>query len=120
LQGSEISGRPVSSQHLVSDDRHLRMWYCFHICQIDVHYSLPRDDSKGGDKNQVSDKLIKDQCELRDPYFVQQQLQGTLLVTLRNSASGQSIDDNEVRRKFQQFGDVKSVNPVGERTECVS
>jgi len=78
LQGSEISGRP-----------------------IDVHYSLPRDDSKGGDKNQ-------------------QQLQGTLQVTLRNSASGQSIDDNEVRRKFQQFGDVKSVNPVGDRTECVS
>jgi len=78
LQGSEISGRP-----------------------IDVHYSLPRDDSKGGggsDKNQ-------------------QQLQGTLLVTLRHSASDQSIDDNEVRRKFQQFGDVKSVNPVGDRTD---
>lgn len=38
-------------------------------------------------------------------------LQGTLLVTLRNSASGQPIDDNEVRRKFQQFGDVKNVKP---------
>jgi len=62
---------------------------------IDVHYSLPRDDNlaKGGDKNQ--------------------ELQGTLLVTLRNS--NQAIDDGEVRRKFQQFGDVKSVRPVGDR-----
>ena len=33
---------------------------------------------------------------------------------MRNSVSGQLIDDNEVRRKFQQFGDVKSVTP-GER-----
>jgi len=39
-------------------------------------------------------------------------LQGTLLVTLRDSMSGQPIDDNEVRRKFQQFGDVKSVTPA--------
>lgn len=41
-------------------------------------------------------------------------VQGTLIVSLRNSASGQPIDDNEARRKFQQFGDVKSVTP-GER-----
>ena len=41
-------------------------------------------------------------------------------MTLRNSASGQAIDDNEVRRKFQQFGDVKSVNPVGDHAEYVS
>lgn len=41
-------------------------------------------------------------------------MQGSLQVTLRNSASGQHIDDNEVRRKFQQFGDVKSVTPVGD------
>ncbi|EGO31131.1 hypothetical protein SERLADRAFT_444710, partial [Serpula lacrymans var. lacrymans S7.9] len=62
---------------------------------IDVHYSLPRDDQRqGGDKNQ---------------------LQGTVIVTLRNSPSGQPIDDNEVRRKFQQFGDVKSVRPIGDR-----
>lgn len=47
------------------------------------------------------------------------QLQGTLLVTLRNSVTGQAIDDNEVRRKFQQFGDVKAVKPVGDRTEWV-
>ncbi|KAJ7841814.1 hypothetical protein B0H14DRAFT_3869072, partial [Mycena olivaceomarginata] len=64
---------------------------------IDVHYSLPRDDqSKGGDKNQ--------------------QLQGCLQVTLRSSPSGQ-IDDNEVRHKFEQFGDVKSVKPVGHRSD---
>jgi hypothetical protein len=37
-----------------------------------------------------------------------------LIVSLRNSASGQPIDDNEVRRKFQQFGDVKSIT-TGER-----
>jgi hypothetical protein len=46
-----------------------------------------------------------------------QELQGTLLVTLRNS--NQAIDDGEVRRKFQQFGDVKSVRPAGERHELV-
>jgi hypothetical protein len=39
-------------------------------------------------------------------------------VTLRNS--NQTIDDGEVRRKFQQFGDVKSVRPAGERHELVS
>ncbi|KAJ3505641.1 hypothetical protein NLJ89_g7313 [Agrocybe chaxingu] len=76
LQGSEISGRP-----------------------IDVHYSLPRDDQKGPDREK------------------NQQFQGTLQVSLRNSVSGQSIDDNEVRRKFQQFGDVKSVRPVGDRID---
>jgi hypothetical protein len=43
---------------------------------------------------------------------IEQQLQGTLQVTLRNSQSGQAIDDIEVRRKFQQFGDVKAVKPV--------
>lgn len=47
-----------------------------------------------------------------------QELQGTLLVTLRNS--NQMIDDGEVRRKFQQFGDVKSVRPAGERHESVT
>ena len=44
------------------------------------------------------------------------ELQGALIVSLRNSASGQPIDDNEVRRKFQQFGDVKSVT-IGERND---
>ncbi|ESK96238.1 rna recognition motif domain containing protein [Moniliophthora roreri MCA 2997] len=63
---------------------------------IDVHYSLPRDD-KDGEKNT--------------------QLQGCLQVTLRNSMSGQMIDENEVRRKFQQFGDVKSIQPVGDRID---
>jgi len=46
-----------------------------------------------------------------------QQFQGNLIVTLKDSV--QPIDDNEVRRKFQQFGDVKSVTPVGDRTEYV-
>ncbi|KAF7794345.1 hypothetical protein EIP86_005479 [Pleurotus ostreatoroseus] len=45
------------------------------------------------------------------------QLQGTLLVTLRNSVSGQPIDDNEVRRKFQQFGDVREIRMVNERPD---
>ncbi|KAG2756300.1 hypothetical protein P692DRAFT_201836289 [Suillus brevipes Sb2] len=65
---------------------------------IDVHYSLPRDDQKqGGDRDK------------------NQQFQGNLIVTLKDSV--QTIDDNEVRRKFQQFGDVKSVMPVGDRAE---
>ncbi|CCM06265.1 uncharacterized protein FIBRA_08515 [Fibroporia radiculosa] len=99
LQGSEISGRP-----------------------IDVHYSLPRDDhgARGGekDKNQVglfSHLVLLEQIFIMHTHT--QQLQGTLLVTLRNSATGQAIDDNEVRRKFQQFGDVKSVSPAGDRTD---
>ncbi|KAF8504288.1 hypothetical protein BU17DRAFT_58208 [Hysterangium stoloniferum] len=65
---------------------------------IDVHYSLPRGDEQ------------QQECD-RDKN------QGTLLVTLRNSASGQPIDDTEVRRKFQQFGDVKSVKHVGDRPD---
>lgn len=44
-------------------------------------------------------------------------MQGTLLVSLYDSVSNQPIDDNELRRKFQQFGDVKSVTPVGDRPE---
>lgn len=48
-----------------------------------------------------------------------QQFQGTLQVTLRGSPSGQPIDDNEVRRKFQAFGDIKSIRPVNDRIECV-
>ena len=55
LQGSEISGRPVSWRRLVSKRQLLRMRPSCSF-QIDVHYSLPRDDSKGGDKSQVSSK----------------------------------------------------------------
>ncbi|KAJ3750951.1 hypothetical protein DFH05DRAFT_142872 [Lentinula detonsa] len=63
---------------------------------IDVHYSLPRDD-RDNERNM--------------------QYQGCLQVTLKNSLSGLSIDDNEVRRKFQQIGDVKSIQPVGDRMD---
>ncbi|KAL1951220.1 hypothetical protein VTO73DRAFT_369 [Trametes versicolor] len=66
---------------------------------IDVHYSLPRDDNgKGADRQR------------------EQELQGTLLVTLR-SPSNQPIDDGEVRHKFQQFGDIKAVGPSGDRPD---
>ncbi|KAJ7897304.1 hypothetical protein B0H14DRAFT_3081012 [Mycena olivaceomarginata] len=69
---------------------------------IDVHYSLPRDDhAKGGRPRQESVKIN----------MSKQQLQGCL------QQSGQPIDDNEVRHKFQQFGDVKSVKPVGDRPD---
>ena len=71
--------------------------------QIDVHYSLPREDhgkgSGGGEKNQ--------------------EMQGTLLVTLKDSVTGQGLDEGELRRRFQQFGDVKSIRPSGERIEYV-
>ena len=46
-------------------------------------------------------------------------MQGVLQVTLRSSPTGQPIDENEVRRMFQQFGDVKSVRPVGERIDSL-
>lgn len=43
-------------------------------------------------------------------------MQGTLQVTLRGSQSGH-IDDNELRRRFQQYGDVKTIMPVNDRFE---
>ena len=58
-----------------------------------MHYSLPRDDTgrgaAGNDKNQ--------------------ELQGALLVVLRNSPSGQPLSEDALRMKFQQFGEVKSI-----------
>ncbi|KAF9507976.1 hypothetical protein BS47DRAFT_1332981 [Hydnum rufescens UP504] len=63
---------------------------------IDVHYSLPRGDEQA------------QRCD-RDKN------QGTLLVTLRNSNS--PMDENEVRRKFQQFGDVKQIRFVPGRPD---
>lgn len=38
-------------------------------------------------------------------------------MTLRASPSGQPIDDTEVRRKFQAFGDIKSVRPANDRVD---
>ncbi|CAE7156959.1 unnamed protein product [Rhizoctonia solani] len=63
---------------------------------IDVHYSLPRGDEQAG------------RCE-RDKN------QGTLLITLRQS--NQTIDDHELRRLFQRFGDVKQVMPPDGRND---
>lgn len=117
LQGSEISGRPVSRRSLLYGKAHVASTIVSLFRQIDVHYSLPRDDHTKGidrEKNQVCSCLV---AILAFIEIAVQQLQGTLQVTLRNSPSGQPIDDNEVRRKFQQFGDVKSVQPVGDRTE---
>ncbi|KAH6916618.1 hypothetical protein BKA70DRAFT_1250059 [Coprinopsis sp. MPI-PUGE-AT-0042] len=65
---------------------------------IDVHYSLPRDD-RGGENQR------------------NQQMQGTVQVTLRASPSGAPIDDNELRRRFQSFGDIKSILPVNDRID---
>jgi hypothetical protein len=41
--------------------------------------------------------------------------QGTLLLTLRQS--NQAIDDHELRRIFQRFGDVKQILPAEGRGE---
>ncbi|KAG8910280.1 hypothetical protein FRC01_006415 [Tulasnella sp. 417] len=60
---------------------------------IDVHYSLPREH----ELTQRPDR---------------EKNQGTLLVTMRDSLSRQAIDENELRRKMQQFGEVKSIKPV--------
>lgn len=51
--------------------------------------------------------------------FDVQQMQGVLQCTLRSSPTGQLIDENEVRRRFQAFGDLKSVRPVGERIDSL-
>ena len=61
--------------------------------------------------------ILETQSSENSSLFTLQQLQGTLLVTLRDSVSNQLIDDGEVRRKFQQFGEVKSVRPVSDRNE---
>ncbi|KAF9245381.1 hypothetical protein BU15DRAFT_71133 [Melanogaster broomeanus] len=73
---------------------------------IDVHYSLPRDDQKqgGGGGGGGGDERDKNQ-----------QYQGCLIVTLKDSR--QPIDDNEVQRKSQQFGDVKSVTSASNRMD---
>ncbi|GAB1526034.1 hypothetical protein RhiTH_009200 [Rhizoctonia solani] len=63
---------------------------------IDVHYSLPRGDEQAG------------RCE-RDKN------QGTLLITLRQS--NQTVDDHELRRLFQRFGDVKQILPAEGRND---
>ena len=35
-------------------------------------------------------------------------LKGTLLFTLRGAQSGQPLDENELRRRCQQSGDIKA------------
>jgi hypothetical protein len=47
--------------------------------------------------------------------FMREPLQGTLLVTLRDSRM--PIDENEIQRKFSQFGDVKNTRPVDGRLD---
>lgn len=59
---------------------------------IDVHYSLPREDQRN------------------EPN------QGIIIVTLIDSPS-KSIDDVELRRKLQTFGDVKSIQPNNGRPD---
>ncbi|KIY73438.1 hypothetical protein CYLTODRAFT_240973 [Cylindrobasidium torrendii FP15055 ss-10] len=56
---------------------------------IDVHYSLPRDEDGGREV----------------------EMQGNLLVVLRQSPSG-VIDDNELRRVLQSSGDIKQIRPT--------
>lgn len=57
--------------------------------QIDVHYSLPRED-QAEDRNQ-----------------------GILIVTLIDSPTHAPIDDTELKRKCATFGDVKSISSHG-------
>jgi hypothetical protein len=51
--------------------------------------------------------------------FCHQEMQGTLIVTLQNSAHNQGIDEYELRRQFQHAGDIKSIRPVIGRPELV-
>lgn len=82
LQGTDLAGRPVgeSFKSLLSrlTDN-----------QIDVHYSLPRED-QAEDRNQ-----------------------GILIVALIDSSTHTPIDDTELKRKCAAFGDVKSISSHG-------
>lgn len=88
LQGTDLAGRPVCSpfKSLI-----LKLT----SGQIDVHYSLPRED-QAEDRNQ-----------------------GILIVSLIDSPTHASIDDTELKRKCAAFGDVKSISSHG-RPEFVS
>ena len=78
-----------------------------------MHYSLPRPDDQAKnepkDRNQVR---IKNGTAMQNASYDRATVeQGTLLVTLRNSPSGQPINDTELHRLFSRFGDVKNIRP---------
>ncbi|RKP40228.1 hypothetical protein BJ085DRAFT_37439 [Dimargaris cristalligena] len=61
---------------------------------LDIQFSFPKDD-----------KALTDICDRRSN-------QGTLLVTVRDD--NRPVDDDELRRFFQQYGDVKDIKPFRE------
>ncbi|CCA67828.1 hypothetical protein PIIN_01652 [Serendipita indica DSM 11827] len=75
---------------------------------IDVHYSLPREDQR----KSVKTFSITSKISLRNS----EPNQGIIIVTLIDSPS-KSIDDVELRRKLQTFGDVKSIQPNNGRPD---
>lgn len=84
------------------------------VCvKIDVHYSLPRpDDQAKGDPKEHNQVRNKNGTAWQSaPHGRPAIEQGTLIVTLRNSPSGQPIDDTEVHRLFGRFGDIKNIKP---------
>lgn len=88
LQGTDLAGRPVC-------DPFKSLLLRLTGSQIDVHYSLPREDQ------------------------AEDQNQGILIVTLIDSPTHAPIDDTELKRKCAAFGDVKSISSFG-RPEFVS
>jgi hypothetical protein len=58
--------------------------------QIDVHYSLPKDDDVTGPCNREKNN-------------------GTLLLTLK---SGRNLPIDEVGRVFSAYGEIKSIRPA--------
>lgn len=72
--------------------------------------AFPEPTSKVDAATEIRTRYCESQRHLHVLTHVRQ---GTLLVSFQNSASGQPLDDNELRRKFQQFGDVKAIKAAG-------
>lgn len=98
LQGFEVQGRPVSLLALHSVARAQAKSHCF--TQIDIHYSLPRDEDDP-----------KRKCD-------REKNQGTIRVVLKDNPA--PIREQDLERMFGGFGDIKGMyfsggNPSIER-----
>jgi hypothetical protein len=99
LQGTDLSGRPVSSFSNLRINLPdiflipwclLFSWGCNVALQIDVHYSLPKD-------NELEGRIDRDKH------------QATLFLSI--SQSNRPIDDAQLRAKFEIYGEIRSIKP---------
>lgn len=84
IQGTLLENRPVSNRLACSS---IRTRSNVEIDQVDVHYSLPKDDEQ------------EQRCD-RDKN------QGTLFVTLRQHPDPHKIRDEDYWNWFSQFGEL--------------